>query len=87
MSKIDVTVKMLDGLKQSMKVELKTTIMELKSNLAEQAGLDPQQLKLIHKGKPCNDEKTISESKITNNSMIHLIITMRGGDAGDGCRL
>ena len=74
---LNVVIKKLDGSKLNLSVDEKETIVDVKKTLAEKAGLDFNQLRLIHKGKPLADNLTITEAKIAANDMLHLILQLR----------
>jgi len=52
---LNIIIKKLDGHKEKFAVEETATVESVKVDLAEKAGLDFKQLRLIHKGRPMQD--------------------------------
>jgi len=51
----------------------------VKQMLAEKAGIKKEQVRLIFKGQPMADDKTLSDHKVEAGNVIHMILQMRGG--------
>lgn len=47
--------------------------------LAEKTGVHKDQIRLIFKGKPMADEKTLADQQVVAGSTVHMIMQMRGG--------
>jgi hypothetical protein len=46
--------------------------------LAEKAGIMKDQIRLIYKGTPMNDSLTLKDHKVEKDSVVHMILQMRG---------
>ena len=76
---MQIIIKRLDGEKKPADVEDTTTIDSLKTTLSEKMGIDKAQLKLIFKGAPLLDDKTIVEQNVKAGDVIHVILQLAGG--------
>lgn len=47
--------------------------------LAEKSGISFDQVRLIFKGTPMKDSMSLEEHKVEKDSVIHMILQMRGG--------
>jgi hypothetical protein len=47
--------------------------------LAEKAGVAKEQIRLILRGSPMVDDKTLADQKVKAGDTIHMIMQMRGG--------
>ena len=74
-----VLIKKLDGKKQEHNLEKTDSVFKVRQNLAERAGIKSDQIRLIFKGQPMTDDKTLDDYKVTSGDIIHLILNMRGG--------
>ncbi len=75
---MQILIKRLDGDKKTVDVEPTTTITELKLNFGQKMGIDPKQLRLVFKGAPLLDDKTVAESNIAAGDIIHIILQLNG---------
>jgi len=74
-----IIIKKLDSQKEPFDMDEKDTVKKLKEMLAEKAGIDKEQIRLILKGQPLLDDKTLGESKVKAGDVIHMVMQMRGG--------
>ena len=51
----------------------------VKQQLAEKAGISQDQVRLIFRGQPMLDDKTLESQGVTGGSVIHMIAQLRGG--------
>jgi hypothetical protein len=55
------------------------TVAEAKERIAEKVGVEVGQVRLVYQGGMLVDGKTLAESKVSEGSLIHLILQIRGG--------
>lgn len=55
------------------------SISEVKSTIQDMEGIPPDQQRLIYAGKQLEDSITLSEYFITEGSVLHLVLRLRGG--------
>lgn len=75
---MQIIVKRLDGEKKPFDVDPKDTLGALKKTFGEKMGIAVQQLRLIYKGAPLLDDKTIEEYKIVAGDVIHVVLQLNG---------
>lgn len=78
---ITFSIKKLDSKKESITIDSNTKLEKVKSIVAEKAGISKDQVRLIYKGTPMNDSQTLKEHKVEKDSVVHMILQMRGGFA------
>lgn len=74
-----ILIKTLDGHKKPFEFHVEDIVSKIKDILAEKTGIYKDMIRLIYKGSPMKDEKTLKEHKIEKESVIHMIMQMRGG--------
>jgi hypothetical protein len=57
---MQIYIKCLDGSKKDMTIDPKDAVDKVKIMLSESSGISKEQIRLIFKGKPMNDEKVSS---------------------------
>ena len=78
-SKFQVLVKTLTGKTIELDVSSSDTVSDLKMFIQDSEGIPPDQQRLIFGGKQLEEEITLSEYYITDGSVIHLVLRLRGG--------
>jgi len=68
-----------DGQKEEFSLEPNDSVMKVKEMLAEKTGVHKDQIRLIFKGKPMLDDKTLDEQGVKAGNTVHMIMQMRGG--------
>lgn len=74
-----INIKKLDGQKQEFDIDSGDAVSKMKEILSEKVGINKDQIRLIFKGKPMVDDKTFGEQNVKDDSVIHMIMQMRGG--------
>lgn len=62
---MQISVKTLVGSKTEFNLDEDATALQLKQLLEEKQGIEVQQIRLIFKGKPLNDEDKLVEKNVT----------------------
>ncbi|CAH8521354.1 unnamed protein product [Schistosoma haematobium] len=74
-----IKVKTLTGKEIEIDIEQTDKVERIKERIEEKEGIPPQQQRLIFSGKQMNDEKLVQEYKMQGGSVIHLVLSLRGG--------
>ena len=70
---------MHSGRSITVEVDSEDTIGNIKAKIQDREGVKPQEQRLLFQGKQLEDEYTINDYQIVNNSTLHLVIRLRGG--------
>jgi len=74
-----VNVKTLTGRVMQFDVAPTDLVKELIQHIVERTGIDPVQLRIIHKGSLMSPINTIEQSKINPGDTVHIVLALRGG--------
>lgn len=76
-------MKTFAGKTLTVEVEPDESIESLKNKLQSKEGIPPNQQRILFGGKQLDSQKSISDYDIENESTMHLVLRLRGGNAAE----
>jgi len=76
---IQVFVKSLTGKTIALQMGTNDTVGDVKSGVEQKEGISSHEQRLIFEGKRLDDGRTLAEHNISDNSILHLLLYLRGG--------
>lgn len=75
-----IKVKTLIGKDMEIQLEPNATVMDLKLEIESKESIAAQQQKLVYNGRVLNnDTELLKNQNLQNNSVVHMVIALRGG--------
>lgn len=74
-----IKVKTLTGKEVSFDIEPDNNIKDIKEKVSKLEGIPVEQQRLIFAGKQLKDDSMLSHYKIEPGSVLHMILSLRGG--------
>ncbi|GMM33100.1 NEDD8 family protein [Saccharomycopsis crataegensis] len=76
---MQIVVKTLTGKEVTLEIKPQDTVESVKEIMEEKEGIPPLQQRLVFDGKQLNDAQTMDDAGISEGSILHLVLTLRGG--------
>ena len=78
--KMEITIKTLTGKEYTLNVEPSNRVVDVKFMIEKKESLIIDKQRLIYEGFQLDDNRTLADYKIGSNSVLHLVLRLRGGN-------
>lgn len=75
---MEIKIKTLTGKITKINIDENILVKQIKNKLQELEGIEPDQQRIIFNGKVLNDETILNISELKSDSILHLILALRG---------
>eukprot|EP01119_Soliformovum_irregulare_P023867 TRINITY_DN8426_c0_g1_i1.p1 TRINITY_DN8426_c0_g1~~TRINITY_DN8426_c0_g1_i1.p1 ORF type:complete len:136 (+),score=24.52 TRINITY_DN8426_c0_g1_i1:97-504(+) len=76
---VQIKVATLSGKVIEVQIKLSDTILVIKEMVETTEGIPPEQQRLVWQGKTMSDERTAASYGLRDQSLIHIVLALRGG--------
>ena len=76
---IQLFVKSINGKTRTVVVNQTDTIRQIKEQIRDKEGINPDEQRLIYAGKNLADDKTVADYNLSADATLHLVLRVRGG--------
>jgi len=81
--RIHLEIKTLTGVSIDIQIKPDQSIEDLKCMIQDKEGIPPDQQRLIFAGRQLEDDRTLFDYRIQNDSVLHLVLRLRGGGSSE----
>lgn len=71
-----IFIKTLTGKTITVETELSDTVLAVKQKVQKQEGIPPEQQRLLFTGKQLEDDRTLADYAVKDNSVLHLVLRL-----------
>ncbi len=72
--------KSINGKTRTISVNSTDTIRQIKEQIRDKEGINPDEQRLIYAGKNLDDTKTVADYNLSADATLHLVLRVRGGN-------
>jgi large subunit ribosomal protein L40e len=72
--------KSINGKTRTISVNSTDTIRQIKEQIRDKEGINPDEQRLIYAGKNLDDTKTVADYNLSADATLHLVLRVRGGE-------
>merc|ERR1711991_693903 len=77
---LQLFVKSINGKTRTVVVNNTDTIRQIKEQIRDKEGINPDEQRLIYAGKNLDDTKTVADYNLSADATLHLVLRVRGGE-------
>ena len=76
---VQVFLKGLDGVTAKYDLPLSTLVLEFTAIVSKDTGIPADEIRLVYSGNQLADVNTLSESGVSKDSTMHMVLRLKGG--------